>query len=298
LSGPDGTAGALFDAGALEAASAQGPESHFRWLALSDDPEAVSLRAALQRCYALADGARDTLRKGLVHERWGQHAGALAHLLALGLLWRQGLALQTEPPLGSQSPDVLATCEDGTRLLVEVRAITGAGHFPWEARRATGRKLAHDPVKHAVVTATVSKVLLDKAGTYRPLVQRLGLPYAICLYEDKDSVIGEIVRDVAFGRTAGADGARDPDGGLFAGRRDTFDHVSAVIVFGRVDTEDGALLLLGDAIENPRAAAPLTGPAVLPLLRAYRCLPARGAPGARMRFDGDGAPRPFALDAG
>jgi hypothetical protein len=308
LSGADAPSELLFDAGSQQAAADQDAESHYRWLALSDDPEAVALRAGLERCFHFAGAARDTLRKGLSHERWGQHAGALAHLLALGMLARQGFALQTEPPLGRQAPDVLATRPDGARLLVEVRAITGAGHFPWEARRATGLTLAHDPPKHAVVTETVSKVLLRKAETYRPLAQELGLPYAICIYEDKDSVIGEIVRDLAFGRAAGRDGRRaelrgapgaeprDPDGGLFAGSRDVFDHVSAVIVFGRLDTDDGALLLAGDVVENPHAGVPLPEPAVLPLLRAYRCLPARGAPGARMRFAHDGAAPRFALD--
>lgn len=306
---PEAADDRLFDDEAREAAGQQGSESHFRWLALSEDREAVELRAALEHCYRLAGDARATLRKGLAHERWGQHVGAFAHLLALGMLAAQGLQVENEPPLGRQSPDVLVTRKDGTRLLVEVRSITGAGHFPWEARRATGLTLAHDPEKHALVTASVSKVLLRKAETYRPLVRELGLPYLICLYEDKDSVIGPIVRELAFGRAAGraagrtagrADGsdeARDPDGGLFAGRREEFDHVSAVIVFGRLDTEDGALRLVGDLIVNPHAGVPLREPSALPLLREYRRRGAPGADGAHMGFALDGSERPFTLDA-
>ncbi|MHC5210641.1 MAG: hypothetical protein ACYTG2_07980 [Planctomycetota bacterium] len=295
MSGEDVQGELLFDDGLRETADRQGSGSHFRWLALSDDPEAVALRAALERCYRLAGDARGTLRKGLAHERWGQHVGALAHLLALGMLARQDLAVETEPPLGHQSPDVLATRRDGARLLVEVRAITGAGHYPWEDRRATGRTLAHDPEKHAVVTETVSKVLLRKAETYRPLVRELGLPYVICLYEDKDSVIGEIVRELAFGRATGRDEVRDPDGGLFAGRHEAFDHVSAVIVLGRLETEDGALRLVGDVVMNPHATVPLPEPTVLPLLREYRCRPMHSTPGARMGFPRDAAERPFTL---
>jgi hypothetical protein len=275
----------LFDERVREAAERHGSESHFRWLALSDDPEAVALRAALETCYGLAGEGGGPLRKGLMHERWGQHAGALAHLLTLGLLVSQGWQVENEPDLGGQSPDVLARRDAATRLLVEVRAITGAGDFPWEERRLAGQSLGRDDPQRDRLYDAVAKVLTRKAEVYRPLVGRLAIPYLICLYEDKDCEISAIVRELAFGRT-GAPGdidARDPDGGLFAEPSARLEHVSAVIVFGRLDTEDGALLLAGDLIENPHAELPVAGSVVFPGLRAYR------------RFDRERA-TPFTLE--
>lgn len=282
----------LFDEAAREEAARQGAESHTRWLALSDDPEAVALREALELCFLLADSKRGLLRTALLHERWGQHVGALAHLLTLGLLAAQGWSLQSEPGFGTQSPDILATRgeagPDGVaaeRLLVEVRAITGAGSFPWERRRETGRTLAHDPAKEQLVLDTVAKVLTRKAETYQALVGQLRIPFAICIYEDKDSELSRLTRELAFGRGDGARGGadddpRDPEGGAF-GDRARLGHVSGVIVLRRLDTPDGGLLLAGDLIENPFAQAPLPADA-LPRLRAYRLDPASRPP--RVRF--------------
>ncbi|HZL99394.1 MAG TPA: hypothetical protein VFD43_03995, partial [Planctomycetota bacterium] len=308
----------LFDEPAREEASRHAGESQFRWLALSDDPEAVALRAGLQRCFELADSGRSALRGALMHERWGQHVGALAHLLTLGMLAAQDWRVHNEPDFGAKSPDILATrgadagrgaesgadggpgaaggAAGGERLLVEVRAITGAGSFPWERRRESGRTLAHDPAKEQVVLDTVAKVLARKAESYRQLVQQLRIPFLICIYEDKDSELSRLVRELGFGRGAGADqrgeraDARDPEGGAFADRAG-LGHLSGVIVLRRLDTPDGRLLLAGDLIENPGAEVPLP-PAALPLLRPYR-LDATFAP-PRMRF---AAPetRPVAL---
>jgi hypothetical protein len=83
------------------------------------------------------------LRKGLLHERWGQHAGALAHLLALGLFAREGFGVVCEPDLGNQSPDLLAS-KAGADVLVEVRAITGCGRQPWTADDDEARRLLDD----------------------------------------------------------------------------------------------------------------------------------------------------------
>ncbi len=287
---PRGTDGPpLFDAGARDAAERQGPQAHFRWLALSDDPEAAALRAALEPCFALADRSRDALRKGLMHERWGQHVGALAHLLALGMFARQGFRVEVEPELGGQAPDILASRDAGAdgrgaaRLLVEVRAVSGAGTFPWEERRALQRSLAHDREKHAAVQDSVARIIARKAEVYRPLVARLALPYVICLYEDKDDEISALVRDIAFGGARGGGGSgagsggddeRDPDGGAFAQDSARFHSVSAVIVFGRLDTESGELLLRGELIVNPHATAPLPEADAFPLLRVYARAPA------------------------
>jgi hypothetical protein len=296
----------LFDEAAREDAARQGADSHSRWLALSDDPEAVALREALEHCFTLADSKRGLLRTALMHERWGQHVGALAHLLTLGLLAAQGWGVQNEPGFGSQSPDILATRgevrTDGVAaesLLVEVRAITGAGSFPWERRRESGRTLAHDPAKEQLVLDTVAKVLTRKAETYQALVGQLRIPFALCIYEDKDSELSRLSRELAFGRGVGGgaggaersdDDARDPEGGVFSDRA-RLGHVSGVIVLRRLDTPDGGLLLAGDVIENPFARSPLTADA-LPRLRAYRLDPTSRPP--RMRF-ATAAARPLTI---
>ena len=283
----------LFDPAARAEAERHGGESHFRWLTLSDDPEAVALREALERCILLADSKRDLLRKGLQHERWGQHIGALAHLLALGLLVAQGWRVHAEPGFGRLSPDILATpAAGGQQLLVEVRSITGAGSYPWEARRESGRTLAHDPEKEQRVRDTVAKVLTRKAEIYESLVGQLAIPYVIAIYEDKDTEIARLVREVGFGRAApdgrDGEGSRDPGGGLFAG---ALEHVAAALVFGRVDTPDGRLLLRGELVENPRARHPLP-PGAFPRLRAYRLDAAHSPP--RMRIAGP-EPAPFTI---
>jgi hypothetical protein len=294
---------ALFDSETQQAAERHGSESHFRWLALSDDPEAVALRAALERCFRLAGRRGGLLRKGLMHERWGQHAGALAHLLALGLLARQGWSVEVEPDLGGQAPDILVT-RGAARLLVEVRAISGAGNFPWEERRSS-RRPGHEPERREALTDSVAAIIARKADVYRTLVARLKLPYVICLYEDKDDLITSLVLDIAFGRSAAgarsdaADG-RDADGGAFAHDAAQFGAVSALIVFGRQDTESGELLLRGDLIVNPHADQPLPPEASLPLLRRCELDPvaagAAGPAGAQRRVRWSGAPSTFTLD--
>jgi len=292
----------LFNAEACRAAERHGSASHFRWLALSDDPEAVALRAALERCFQLAGRSGGVLRKGLMHERWGQHAGALAHLLALGMLARQGWAVEVEPDLGGQAPDILATRGGGAtrgaaRLLVEVRAISGAGNFPWEERRANHRAADREPARREALTDSVAAIIARKADVYRTLVARLRLPYVICVYEDKDDLITSLVLDIAFGRGAGggrSDAAegRDADGGAFAHDPAHFGAVSALLVFGRVDTESGKLLLRGDLVVNPHAAQPLPPEASLPELRAT--VVERAGGGSRVRWSGP--PRTFTLD--
>lgn len=280
----------LFDADARALAARHGSDSHFRWLATSDDPEAVALRAALERCFRLAGTRGAALRDALQHERWGQHAGALAHLLTLGLLAAHGLDVASDPALGNQSPDILAV-HDGASLLVEVRAVTGAGTFPWEERRATGRQLS--PAAREALGQSVAGILQKKAETYRPLVERLALPYVIALYEDKDSLISGIARDLLYGRGDGRDDSRAPDGGAFADAASGLAHVSAVLVFGRLDTPGGELLLRGELLENPRAASPLPPGARLARLRRFAL---DGTMPPRMRWIGV-APGAFGLEA-
>jgi hypothetical protein len=317
---PD-THAVLFNAEALDAAQRQGEASRFRWLALSEDPEAVALRAGLQHCFACAGAGAATLRKGLMHERWGQHAGALGHLLALGMLVRQGWSVSSEPALAGQSPDILASrpgmvpadasavavgAPAALRALIEVRAVTGAGTFPWEARRearalsrgAQAQARAEAEGRVEALRESVAAVLARKAETYAPLAAHLALPLVICLYEDLDDVIAEVVRAIAFGRGG------DPRGGAFAGpsgaRDDGLRAVAAVLVFGRVDTDDGALLLRGHVLHNPSALRPLPGgpgdsaaASPFPLLRRLRleALPGRTP---KLEWEGRG-PVPFAL---
>ena len=280
---------ALFDADALAVAERHGSASHFRWLATSEDPEAVALRAALQRGFALAGARGGELRKALEHERWGQHAGALAHLLMLGLLAAHGFDVRAEPALGGQSPDILAL-RDGASLLVEVRAVTGAGSFPWEERRATGRAIS--PEARERLEQSLAGILQRKADTYRPLVERLGVPYVIALYQDKDSTIGPITRDLLYGRADPRDDSRAAEGGAFGEPASGLQHVSAVIVFGREDTPSGELRLHGELLENPRAAQPLPAAARLERLRRYTADPAHAG---RARWTG-AAPPPFGLE--
>ena len=112
----------LFDAETLLQAGELPATSHVHWLCLSEDREAADLRRVLEHCWARAGDSRDVLRKGLMNERWGQHAGALAHLLALGLFDRVGFVVTCEPALGKQAPDLLIE-QPGFRALVEVRSM-------------------------------------------------------------------------------------------------------------------------------------------------------------------------------
>ncbi len=283
----------LFGEAASALAERQGSASHFRWLATSDDPEAVELRAALEWCFKRAGPRGVLLRSGLQHERWGQHAGALAHLLTIGLLAAQGWHVSVEPEFGRQSPDVLAVRDGSVRVLVEVRSITGAGAFPWAERRASGRPLAPDA--REALRETIAGILHRKAEVYRPLVERLAIAFVICLYEDKDTEISALARDLLFGRGDGArdpSEPRDPRGGAFGDPASALAHVSAVIVFGRLDTPGGELRLQGDLLENPSAAVPLPPAAHFPLLRRYGLDASVSPPRARWLSP---PPAPFAL---
>ncbi len=259
-------AAVLFDADALAVAERHGAESQFRWLATSDDPEAAALRAALQRGFALAGARGGELRKALEHERWGQHAGAIAHFLTLALLDAHGFEVRAEPSLGGQSPDILAR-RDGASLLVEVRAVTGAGSFPWEERRATGREIS--PEGRERLAQSLAVILQRKADTYRPLVERLAVPFVIALYEDKDTTVAPVACDLLYGRAEPRDDSRAAAGGAFGEAASGLAHVSAVLVFGRVDTPGGELLLRGELLENPRASVPLPPAARPERLRRY-----------------------------
>lgn len=281
----------LFGPQALAVARRHGSASHFRWLATSDDPEAVALRAALEACFKHAGTRGEPLRLALQHERWGQHVGALAHLLALGLLAAQGWRVASEPPLLRQSPDVFAVRDGGVRLLLELRAITGAGAFPWEQRRAAGRGLSAEARED--LSQTLAGILRKKAATYRDLAQRLDVALVLALYEDKDSEISALARELLYGRgAAGRDEERDARGGLFCDPGGELAHVSAVLVFGRLDTPGGELLLTGDLLRNPCAARPLPAAAAFPALRPYGPDPAR--PGRACWLAPP--PGPFALE--
>jgi hypothetical protein len=234
----------LFDDATRLAAGEQDEASRFRWLALSDDPEAMNLRRTLSSCWALAGDSRDVLRKGLMHERWGQHAGALAHLLALGLFAREGYDVECEPDLGRQSPDLLVS-RNLDRMLVEVRSITGCGDTPWdhtepapapahpivpprrrgrrarspaqlerEARARARKRAAQRAATRAAETGdlreVVVRVLEKKAAAYKELCGREELPYVICIYQDTDTQISPLVRDWAFGQ---GDREQDAEGG-------------------------------------------------------------------------------------
>ncbi len=281
----------LFDEQARRAAAGHARESPFRWLALSEDPGAASLRAALERGHALAGRAARTLAAGLAHERWGQHMGALAHLLALAWLDDEGFEPEAEPELGAagdgaRAPDALAR-RGALSMLLEIRAITGAGDRPWEERRLERRTLAATPERHAALAETVAQVLLKKSARYRDLAARHDLPFVVLLYEDLDDEIAPLVRLAAFGRAHdGADGPRDARGGLFDAQRDELAQLSGVVVLRRVDDDSGALRLSGDLVDNPCATRPLPDE-LFPRLRRSR----RDGTLMRAGF----APGPFAL---
>ena len=271
----------LFDEESRERAARHGADSHFRWLAVADDPEAVALRAVLERGFALAGpAARTRLRNGLEHERWGQHVGALAHLLVAALFDAAGWDVEVEPELDGKSPDLLVTRRVGAdgadampgrvasatdaapsaapqelRMLVEVRAISGAGRFPWEQRRADGQRMATE--EREALAEAVYGVLQRKAETYADLVRRLHLPFVICLYEDKDDVLAGLVAESLHGRGGAArqHTARPPEPRTPLG---------AVLVLRREDDEAGRVLVSGDLFDHPGAARPLPLDASLP----------------------------------
>lgn len=227
--------GRLFDKDAFALAAEHHGDSHFRWLALSSDPAASALRRVLADCWLASGHSRLTLRKGLQHERWGQHIGALAQLLSLGFFRRLGLSVESEPRLARRTPDLCIAAGE-CRALVEVRALTGCGERPWEhplahsittkpgvtdhdghragqvvprhlqrsraRRRAAAQAEAQAEARAALdvsLADSLARALHDKAAAYRDLCAHRQLPYVICLYQDTDTQIARRVLDWAFG---------------------------------------------------------------------------------------------------
>lgn len=316
----------LFDDDALALAEQHGSESPYARVALDESPYAMHRRATLEYGFRYAGESATRLRSGLQHDRWGQHVGAFAELLALGLFARQGFDVQSEPELGAQSPDLQIDL-DGDSTLVEVRAITGCGQSPWEtpaiaplaqaplraglSKAAVAKELRQRARRRAALETeaergaaqdleqTLVRVLEKKAAAYRDLCNEWELPYLIALYEDADDKLSRLVRDWAFGPAGseqdpegGWHTVHDPHEGVFHGDRYHFAHVSGVLVFGREDEDCGQLLLRGDLIVNPVALRPLPEAWSFPLLRRYR-LRAQDTP-PRMRWTPYDAP-PFAL---
>lgn len=228
----------LFDFAAFDEASLHPEHSPWRRLVTSEDPDVVALRAVLERCWAHAGASQVSLRAGLAHVRWGQHAGALAQLLALGLALHEGFDVTSEPQLSGRTPDLLLE-RDGVRTLVEVRAITGAGLQPWDdspapprappartssragderARRAAARKAAAQRAEAEAaaqrdLAESVAAVLHKKARTYAELCAEHDLPLVLALYEDTDD---QLATHAANWLDVGAPA-----------------HVAGVLVFGR-----------------------------------------------------------------
>ena len=281
----------LFDEPLLDLAGEQGVDAPLRWLALSDDPEAVGLRATLEWCWSLSGESRPALRQGLVTERWGQHVGAMAQLFMLGLLVRSGFEVSCDPPFGRQSPDVLAT-RGGSRLLVEVRAISGKGNKPWEQRARVGRNLTTEEQAH--LRGVVRRVVTQKTETYAELVRRADLPYLVCLYQDTDTELYSLVPDVLYERDPEVRRGHRSAGGLLADEPALFASLSAVLVLGRIDNDAGDVEFEGVLLHNPGAERPLDANLELPSVRAYRV----GNDGKLVWYGP--RPEPFALrtDAG
>jgi len=317
----------LFDAAARALAEQQDASAPFARLALDESPYAMHRRASLEFGFRLAGHSRETLAKGLHHERWGQHVGAFAQLLALGLFAREGFAVRSEPDVGKQTPD-LQIEQAGDSALVEVRAITGCGQTPWEqaprgasealpplprglSKAAAAKQLRQRARRRAALQTeaergadkdldeTVLRVLEKKAAAYRDLCNEWELPYLIALYEDGDTRLSQIVRTWAYGHGAREldphgvpRSVHDPYDGAFHGDRYHFAHVSAVLVFGREAEAHDQLLLRGDLLLNPFALHPLPDAWSFPHLRRYRLRKNETPP--RMRWTPYDAP-PFAL---
>ena len=188
----------LFGAWARTLAEQQQADAAYRWLVLSDDTEAAGLRRALAAGFALAGPSREVLAKALSHERWGQHAGARGHLLALALLAHEGWSLTCEPSLGGQVPDLLGE-RQGRRALIEVRSMTGCGAEPWAdgaatarsvppARRGNSEKQRRQRARLAAVeraaaektnrrdlARSVTRAIVNKAEAYAQLVEQAEL---------------------------------------------------------------------------------------------------------------------------
>lgn len=280
----------LFGPWARGVAEAQGRDAAFRWLALADDGEARCLRAALQQGFAAAGRSADVLAKGLAHERWGQHAGARAHLLTLALLSSRRLSVENEPALGHKSPDLLVAAH-GQRLLLEVRALTGRGEAPWERKdappgsgdgqrvlpiRKSSKAALEKELRRRRKQAAVARAAADakdsqglsrsaadavsaKVDSYAALCHELDLPLAVIVYEDTDHQLAEILGQWALG-----DGSEP---GAWQRRRNRFAALSAVFVLGRDVGPDGECLLRGELLINPSATRRLPAnllPAHLP----------------------------------
>ncbi|RKY20817.1 MAG: hypothetical protein DRQ55_06365 [Planctomycetota bacterium] len=277
----------LFGAWALALAEDQGRDAAFRWLARSDEPEARGLRAALEAGFAHAGASRDVLAKGLAHERWGQHAGARAHLLSLALMAQLQLSLTCEPCLGDKNPDLLIARGE-QRALVEVRSLTGCGEEPWTRDAAPRRRAPVRPLRghgsgrekqarrRARVAASeraqaaaddarelsraVAQAVSVKVDTYAALAAQHELPLVVLLYEDTDSQLGRVV--ARWGR----------DDGAWARAPERFSALSSVLVVGRGVADDGACLLRAERLVNAHAARPLPD-TLLPLRLAPQIVP-------------------------
>jgi len=253
--GPD-TGDQLFDDDARALAAEHQRDSHYRWLTLSDDHEAVALRRVLNASWQASGSSRLTLRKGLEHERWGQHIGAMAQLLTLGFLSKLGLTVESEPHLSDLTPD-LCISKGGHQALVEVRSMAGCGDEPW-AGQASNPRLPHDDVRpgqrltekrerqrarrraqaRAEAQAALDKSLADsvsqalhkKAEKYRALALSRALPFVICLYQDTDTQIARRVIDWGHGTASKGQQATE---GAFAHGSGRLSHLSAVLVLGR-----------------------------------------------------------------
>lgn len=287
----------LFDDDARALAAEHHHDSHYRWLTLSDDHEALALRRVLDAAWQASGKSQLTLRKGLEHERWGQHIGAMAQLLTLGFLSKLGLTVESEPRLSDRTPD-LCLSKGTHRALVEVRSMAGCGEEPWAAQasdplsrhddvrpgqqlserhgrqRARRRAQARSEAQAALdksLADSVAQALRNKAERYRELSLSRALPLVICLYQDTDTQIAQRVIDWGFGT---ASKGRPASGGAFAQQGGQLSHLSAVLVLGRcpveptaqgptqvaplpADTAEHTVALRGELILNPGTTLPL-----------------------------------------
>jgi len=246
----------LFDDDARALAAEHARDSHYRWLTLSDDGEAVALRRVLNASWRASGRSQLSLRKGLEHERWGQHIGAMAQLLTLGFLSKLGLSVESEPRLSERTPDLYLS-KGPHGALVEVRSMAGCGAEPWAAeasapqdgrdhvrpgqrvseklkrQRARRQAQARSEAQAALdksLADSVAQALRHKADRYRELALSHGLPLVICLYQDTDTQIAQRVIDWGFGA---ASKGRPASEGAFAQQSEQLSHLSAVLVLGR-----------------------------------------------------------------
>lgn len=260
-------------------------DSHYRWLTLSQDSDAAALRRVLSANWNAAGRSRQALKRSLEHERWGQHAGALAHLLTLGFFRQLGMEVESEPHLQGRSPD-LCIAQAGQTALVEIRSLAGFGRRPWEDPGATALRRVSQPEGSAAsagqteqrpvsrrherdrarrrardraeamaaldrsLSASVARALRAKADAYRQLCMHSDLPYVVCLYQDTDTQIAELVLDWGFGSPA-RNGRRDAGGGAFFSETPELAHLSAVLVLGRIEADTDQVALRGELILNP-----------------------------------------------